>query len=342
MKHVIEFLVKKYKFSDFITKRKALILSGISFLFFIFNVFALILDSAIAEGESIISVVKILLLVFLLLSLIMTQRGYLNFGVNTFIIYIVLNSIYFVQVEYFWLLVLYIPLMFLLVNIIQVKTFHFYAISLIVLGNFGYLVINRNTVFEGPYVEINMALFFMVLTVLFVYFFIRKVQQEVEESRQIVDQSTLDFVLKVNNRRTIDTEKVKINLKDTVSILMISVNDVMKISDKITDEELNDILKEVMSTIRSTIRLDDYIIRWGETDFLIILHYTKLSNCGVVGEKIRKAIEVKSFGSKGYRLSTTICASAKNEESGLQEAIDRATKGLIYAKAEKKKSVVFP
>jgi len=123
---------------------------------------------------------------------------------------------------------------------------------------------------------------------------------------------------------------------------MIGINEIGTATSSLKDSEVNTLLKEVMNTIRSTVRVDDYIIRWGEAEFLVVLHYTHLSNSGIVAEKIRKAIEYRSFTKHKKRITITICATAKNEESGIQEAIDRAVEAMSTASTQNKNRVIFP
>jgi two-component system cell cycle response regulator len=114
------------------------------------------------------------------------------------------------------------------------------------------------------------------------------------------------------------------------------------LNDKVGFDQCEIVLKELLVLIRRTIRLDDYIVRWDQDEFLILLHQTALSSSAIVAEKLRKAIEYNGFTEEKYRITVTISATAKNQEQKLYDSIKTVKSGLATAKQSRKNYVIIP
>ncbi len=341
MNKIIDFMLSKYNLSDFKTRRKAMLLQLFSSFLLLINIIAFTIDNIVLGSETIKGTFQILIIVFLLFTLLMAFHRYLTFSVNTFIIFILLLFVYFHIQELYFMMLFLLPFFLLMSLVTKTSIYQPIFLSVVIIGNIIYMLFAPN-LSSLQNIEFYFLISYVIIFGVIQFYVVNKIESEVEQSQNVIKQSTVDFVLKANNRRSIDRKNQAMNLEDKIAILMIGINDINQVTEKLDDMQTDKLLKEVMNTIRNTVRVDDYIIRWGQSEFLVILHYTLLSNSGIVGEKIRRAVEFSKYTDLQKKLTVTICATAKNEETGIQEAIDRAADALSEIKLLKKNSVIFP
>jgi diguanylate cyclase (GGDEF)-like protein len=167
------------------------------------------------------------------------------------------------------------------------------------------------------------AMLYVIVNIVLAFVFVTIVEQEILKSKKLVEMSTVDFLLKAHQRREKDKIKV-VERNDKTSVLLVGIDHYSKINDEKGNETGDAILNEVIQVIRRTVRVDDYIVRWNMDDFLIILHYTPLSNAGIVAEKIRTVIEKNEFQSMKGKVTVTITAASSEEKETMHKAIEQA------------------
>jgi diguanylate cyclase (GGDEF)-like protein len=273
----------------------------------------------------------------------LVYHRYMTHATNTFLIWIITYLLYlqeFANLQVF-------TAMFVMYFLFRVTAV--YNKQIIVLSVVSVILLIRQIVLDTGLYQDNMIQYqtyvasisstlFVLFICVFIYFLIKNAQKEIEKADRIMSESTIDFVLKTQNRRVTDTSE-KINY---VSVLLIGINDISIVNDELSYPVTEILLKEVISVIRETVRIDDYILRWDQDEFLVMLHNTPLSNSTIVAEKIRKAIEFHGFTEQKYRITVTICASHKNPEERIQDTVLRAQNGIKTAKIQKKNYVLIP
>ncbi len=337
MNKITEYFLRSYQLSSFKEKRKAIALMVTSAIFFLTNLVGFIYHNVMINSDYTVVLFELAILTLLAFVIFLVQKGYITLASICFLFFIVLGNLYLITINFAWLLVFFIPMMFFYLYIMKISMLQIVAYGVIVVLDLYYIFANSQIELSQSILAIIYSLLFCVFTAVF----IERVEHEVETSQKIIEQSTIDFVLKNNSRRKIDNTNIKEDLSDTISILAISINNILDISKGIDGDSKDRLLKEVMKLIRETVRVDDYILRWDTTQFLVVLHYTPLSNSGIVAEKIRKRVEYYGFLEDKKRITLSISATSNNEGQTVQEAINLAVNGLKQIKPTNKNRVFF-
>jgi diguanylate cyclase len=173
-------------------------------------------------------------------------------------------------------------------------------------------------------------------------------QQEADQLRQKLQQSQqesrYDFLTGVLNRRALDAEMAKAikqsqaKLKP-VCLLMIDVDHFKKFNDK-WGHQLGDMaLKAVANALKKSVRGDDIVARYGGEEFSVLLRETPLEGAKIVGEKIRKNIDISTLKRKDtgkeiepITVSIGISTFHIGEDDNIPFFIKRADDALYRAK----------
>lgn len=202
---------------------------------------------------------------------------------------------------------------------------------------------------EGPYAEfavINRQLVVVAIATITITSHMFMTQQQ-EFERIMYKIANTDQLTQIPNRRALMVE-IEGRIAEAeryhkeLSILLFDIDDFKKINDQhghlFGDKILIDISKVCMDWLRDT----DFIGRYGGEEFLIICPHTSLEGAVALGERIRTAIESKSF-SKGLKTTkTTISVGVStynNELNTLERLLNSADQALYRAKAAGKNCV---
>jgi len=150
----------------------------------------------------------------------------------------------------------------------------------------------------------------------------------------------IDGLTNTLNRRFLEEKgkelfsKYKI-FKIPVGVIMFDIDNFKKINDTYGHDTGDKVLKTLAQTVKKIIRKNDYFIRYGGEEFLLILPYSEPKSTKKVAEKIRKEIEKLSLSIDNKKLKFTVSmgiSKLKPEDKTIMDAIKRADERLYRAK----------
>lgn len=122
------------------------------------------------------------------------------------------------------------------------------------------------------------------------------------------------------------------NKLQPISILMIDIDDFKKYNDTLGHPEGNNLLRRVARELKLSIRFEDYVIRYGGEEFIVILTNTALDGASKVAERMLKRIKTIKHNPT---VSIGIACYPEIAEDG-EKLIKMADEALYRAKSEGK------
>ena len=130
---------------------------------------------------------------------------------------------------------------------------------------------------------------------------------------------------------------IALNLGQDLSVLMLDLDHFKKVNDTYGHIFGDEVLSKVSSWIRNCLRKDDYLIRYGGEEFVVLLINLNSDIAMIVAERIRKAVE----SSETYNMEENVpvkitisigVASLRQRRLSSLELISDADKALYKAK----------
>ncbi|MBU3013174.1 GGDEF domain-containing protein [Poseidonibacter lekithochrous] len=112
------------------------------------------------------------------------------------------------------------------------------------------------------------------------------------------------------------------------SMIMLDIDSFKKINDNYGHLVGDDVLVSMCELINKSIRENDYLIRWGGEEFLILAPETDLDNALKLAEKLRLLIDKNVFKTVGH-MTISLSVVQKNDED-LTENILKRLDDLLY------------
>ncbi|MDH4764132.1 GGDEF domain-containing protein [Pseudomonas sp. CBMAI 2609] len=119
------------------------------------------------------------------------------------------------------------------------------------------------------------------------------------------------------------------------SVILADVDHFKNVNDTWGHEIGDVILMGVAARLGSSLRYEDYLVRWGGEEFLIILPDTSVEEAKVSAERLREVIANCPFSTGVAELSITLslgCARMDTQDLSYEESVQRADKSLYRAK----------
>ncbi|MCC7412824.1 MAG: GGDEF domain-containing protein [Gammaproteobacteria bacterium] len=119
-----------------------------------------------------------------------------------------------------------------------------------------------------------------------------------------------------------------------LSFVMVDVDHFKQINDVHGHLFGDDVLCEVARCIAECIRRSDILFRYGGEEFVALLSSTDIGGAMLLAQRIRGAVEHRSFGVGGQRVPVTVSVgvSALDEDDEPFDLIDKADRALYRAK----------
>lgn len=127
-------------------------------------------------------------------------------------------------------------------------------------------------------------------------------------------------------------------LGDSVAVIMFDFDHFKSINDTYGHISGDTVLVEIIGEIKKHLRKEDYIIRWGGEEFVIILPGCELENAKQKAELLREAIE--EFSCSICPVTISLGVAAYDNES-YKAAIDNADQALYKAKNNGRNMVCY-
>lgn len=115
-----------------------------------------------------------------------------------------------------------------------------------------------------------------------------------------------------------------------LSVALIDVDEFKKVNDAYGHEAGDQLIKFIGDTIKSNIRVYDTPCRFGGEEFIILFPDTKISDAGLVCERIRDTIHKTPFRLKHHDISFTVSAGISGVETKVPAEFETLQKSKNY------------
>ena len=168
---------------------------------------------------------------------------------------------------------------------------------------------------------------------------------ETEASRAMHERlSNTDALTKVYNRRFLEDFskkyfKIVKREKGTLSILVVDIDDFKNINDTFGHDIGDKVLINLVNLMQEKIRENDFIIRLGGDEFLILLPNSDYAGAKVVAKKLVESVNNIQADDKKFTISVG-CATYDLDDKDIDSLIKRADNALYEAKNRGKNQIV--
>lgn len=128
--------------------------------------------------------------------------------------------------------------------------------------------------------------------------------------------------------------------ESSLALAMLDIDHFKYVNDSFGHDIGDIVLKEFVSIINDNLRVDDYLIRWGGEEFILILKIKNRDDFEIILEKLRKIVEEFEFTKAGHRTSSFGGAVYKKNED-IMHTIKRADDAVYIAKQNGRNKVVI-
>lgn len=125
-----------------------------------------------------------------------------------------------------------------------------------------------------------------------------------------------------------------------LGVAILDIDKFKAVNDTYGHDAGDTILIELTALVKDTIRENDFFIRWGGEEFVILLTLTTDSSLEVVLEHIRKSIEAHTFSHCG-NMTCSIGATYYKEDEDINDCIKRGDISLYEAKDTGRNKVII-
>lgn len=169
--------------------------------------------------------------------------------------------------------------------------------------------------------------------------------------RRLSDVATIDPLTGLQNRRTLDADIDKIVLRERrdrrgLAMLVLDLDNFKRFNDTFGHALGDDVLRLVAEVLRRNVfRPGDVIARYGGEEFVVVLPDTSLEGARVVGERVRRSIELCPIplhdgGTAFVTSSIGIAYLAPTSDLTTDALFDSADRALYEAKETGRNRVV--
>ncbi len=198
-------------------------------------------------------------------------------------------------------------------------------------------IVNYSHLIGTRYLVSMLALFAMVLTII-------KLQEEAY--KQLRTLAVTDGLTDLLNRTVMEKRKFKediLSFEQNVYLLLVDIDHFKSINDTFGHNMGDKVLVRVAHILKEQTRRNDYTLRWGGEEFLVILRGCNEQSVLIKAEEIRVAIEndheLCKFLSRP--VTASIGVSTLQKEIGLDESLHQADINLYEAKERGRNRVIF-
>lgn len=161
----------------------------------------------------------------------------------------------------------------------------------------------------------------------------------------ILQYATLDALTNLNNRRQFETrlnQEIAITKRqgNPLCAMMIDIDFFKKVNDTYGHAAGDEVLRQVAYTIKEQLRESDIPARYGGEEFAVLLPFTQIDEALKVGERLRKAVEIKpvtiykeTVDEKEIKVTISMGLAEFNKTETGEALFERADKALYEAKA---------
>lgn len=156
---------------------------------------------------------------------------------------------------------------------------------------------------------------------------------------KVLQYATIDALTNLNNRRQFEirlAQEIATTKRQNnpLCAMMIDIDFFKKVNDTYGHASGDEVLRTVAATIKEHLRESDIASRYGGEEFAILLPFTNIEEAKIVGERLRKAVEVQMIKLEDLSIQVTISMGITEfgyDETG-EQLFERADKALYQAK----------
>jgi len=116
-----------------------------------------------------------------------------------------------------------------------------------------------------------------------------------------------------------------------LGVIMCDIDHFKRVNDTYGHNRGDEVLKQFVSTIQKSIRSEDYLIRWGGEEFIVLVKVDTVESLHIIAEHIRAAVQ-NSYFEEVETITASFGATLYQKEEAISESIGRADKALYKAK----------
>lgn len=171
------------------------------------------------------------------------------------------------------------------------------------------------------------------------------VNQLKEANLRIEKMMNHDYLTGLYNRRGLEENVIYLDSvveaeKSQISILMADLDDFKRVNDTFGHLRGDEILVQFSKILLRCKRMEDFAVRYGGEEFLIVLYDTEEDQAKMLAETIRKITERELVLPNGNTNTVSIGVAQVRPEEVFRTAIERADSALYEAKNQGKNKVV--
>jgi diguanylate cyclase (GGDEF)-like protein len=134
---------------------------------------------------------------------------------------------------------------------------------------------------------------------------------DVDFQQRMLDAALRDGLTKAFNKRyfigRLETELAYAKRHVTpLSLVMFDVDHFKRVNDTYGHLAGDYVLMRISKITQNTVRTEDVFARYGGEEFAVLCRGVNLSNAGILGERLRSAMELSTFEHEGTRMPITI------------------------------------
>ncbi len=190
----------------------------------------------------------------------------------------------------------------------------------------------------------NFSIFIAIIAVVFLIYFIRRFTYSNKRAELFEQQSKVDVLTGVWNRRAGEAQLVRLCNRDkeslnVFSIAMLDIDFFKRVNDCFGHDAGDRVIIALCKMIEENLRPTDMLCRWGGEEFIIILDDAESAIAFEICERIRSKLELTEIGGVGHLTVSIGIAMFENDD--LQELIKRGDSALYFAKEQGRNRVVI-
>lgn len=169
-----------------------------------------------------------------------------------------------------------------------------------------------------------------------------EIQQISSEREQLKNDSLIDALTGLNNRRAYDEQiptqiKVAADRKQTVVMAVLDIDHFKRFNDTYGHAAGDAVLKEVSNVVANAVRGSDSVFRFGGEEFVVILANCTQEQTVMIAERIRTLVESCVVEFEGQSLKVTVSSGIVFKEAAKIESLEDIFKeadDLLYKAKE--------
>lgn len=137
-------------------------------------------------------------------------------------------------------------------------------------------------------------------------------------NREFLDNSIHDIVREIESNR--------------LGVIMCDIDYFKRVNDTFGHNRGDEVLKEFAATVQRSIRNEDYLIRWGGEEFIVLVKVSTIDSLQSIAEHIRIAVQ-NTYFEEVEKITASFGATLLQDKETISACIAKADKALYAAKA---------